>query len=218
MNSHHFILVLFLMFFCCKGQEPESRKQQLLKVSTELAASKDSIIPSDKKSETKDLKDSVILKTKEQQVEKRVDTAKTIIRVKDSVLVKQSDSTLIWSVEQVSFFETVDKVLLFHVRTTDIGSRKLDLDSELSEDSKKAFIKALLSSSSFPAKENDDFSSTKEVFEPLYQILLEGEEEKLTLLIDPSSQNMLVASLNNRKKYKITDKLSELIETFKAKK
>ena len=205
------------MFLACKGQEPENTKCNRFKTSAELKSSKDTIVFVAKKADTLDPKDSIVSNKKDNPVIKPKKINKPEPKLRDSVLVQKSDSTLIWSKDQVEFFETVDKVLLFHVRTTDIGSRKLDLDSELTVDSMNSLTTALLSASSYPVEIDEEFSNTKELFEPLYQILLEGKEEKLTLLFDPKSKNMLVASLNNRTKYKITDKLIDLIETFKIK-
>lgn len=109
----------------------------------------------------------------------------------------------IWTDEQINFLNKVEKILVFHVRITDIGSRKLELDSQLGQTDIKAFVKVLLDPNSYP--ETALIQSKKgSAFEPSYQMLLEASNEKLTVLFDTKNMEMVVASLFDRKRYKIT--------------
>lgn len=120
----------------------------------------------------------------------------------------------VWSVDQVNYLQSVDKILLFNVVTTEIGSRKLELDSELEETKRKDFINTLLDSSNYADTLHAN-SGKKKRFTPHYQMLLEKEEEKLTLMFDAEGMEMMVANLTNRQRFPIGKGIIQKIKTLK---
>jgi len=123
----------------------------------------------------------------------------------------------IWTEEQITFLNEIEKILVFHVRITDIGSRKLDLDSQLSKTDREAFVKVLLDPDSYANTALIKPKKGKE-FKPRYQVLLEAGDEKLTLIFDILNLEMVVASLFDRKHYKITSDLVDFVVKLQMKK
>lgn len=139
-------------------------------------------------------------------------------RLKKKLLVKkqnelQTKTAKIWSEEQINLLNQTDKILLFHVRITEIGSRKLELDSKLGLEARKGLIENLLNEGSYLVTMVE--SSNGKEFEPNYQLLFEAGEERLTLMFDKESLNMVVANLYGREKHAINTLLIEYIENIK---
>ena len=108
------------------------------------------------------------------------DTAAVKKQLKKSTVINkrkqerlQTVSATIWSDEQIDFLNQVEKILLFSVRITDIGSRKLELDSQLNPSDQEVFIQVLLHPESYPDTSLVESSNGKK-FEPDYQMLLEA--------------------------------------------
>lgn len=130
--------------------------------------------------------------------------------------VLQTNSASIWTEEQLAFLQNVEKILLFHIRITEIGSRKLELDSQLGSTEQEVFIKVLLNEDSYPAPAMVE-SADSNSFVPKYQVLLEKGEDRLTLMFDPEGFEMVVANLFNREHYAVEPVLVDYIEKIKKK-
>jgi hypothetical protein len=137
----------------------------------------------------------------------------TEVKVPDA---QQTKTVSIWTDEQIVFLNQVEKILLFNVRVTDIGSRKLELDSQLDSNDHEAFVQILLHPDSYPDTALTEASNGKK-FEPDYQLLFEAGDEKLTLMFDVEGLNMMVANLYGREKHAITQSLMEHVENLKKK-
>lgn len=129
---------------------------------------------------------------------------------------RQTITAKIWSEEQIAFLNKVEKILLFNIKVTEIGSRKLELDSQLDETEHKTFVQVLLHPESYTDTGLVESSNGKK-FEPSYQMLLEAGDEKLTLMFDAKGLHMMVANLYGREKYAIASSLLKQVENLRKK-
>jgi len=156
-----------------------------------------------------------------QQVRPRVLTKEVskgklpILEPKEKEQIVQTKTAKIWNEEQIAFLKEAKKILLFHVRITDIGSRKLELDSELETGEHQEFINTLLNEESYPSSKMVESSDNANKFQPKYQMLIEAGEERLTLMFDEKNLKMVVASLYGREKFDISSILIEQVEKLK---
>ena len=211
MNRYWHIPLYCFMVLGCHGQKknPADNKKQSYKDS--VVVSIDSVNVQVNKIISKDTTKEVKLDSVNKEIVKKKILKKEPLQKR---VLPQTAIAKIWNEEQIAFLNQVDKILLFHVRITEIGSRKLDLDSKLSADAHQELIKALLSENSYPSSKMVESSNVKK-FEPNYQMLLEAGEERITLMFDKVGLKMVVASLYGREKFDVNPSLIEHVEKLK---
>ncbi|MEO0570989.1 MAG: hypothetical protein AAF039_04735 [Bacteroidota bacterium] len=214
MNKYGHIVFSCLFIIGCQGQQGSSFDSMPQSLKDSTIAVLDSL---DKPVTKTKLKDTLPKKKMASEVTVKIKKGvpKKKPEKKTAPMAEQVQTTTIWTDEQKAFLEKVDKILLFDVRTTDIGSRKLELDSQLDQKRHEEFIKKLLNQKSYPSMELVESSDGKK-FTPNYQILLESSEEKLTLMFDAEGLKMVVANLYGREKYAINPFLMEYVEKLKT--
>ncbi len=211
MNRYwHVILYCFIALGCHGQKENPTVKGNELHKDSVLTA-----IDSTKFSLNRLIQKDTIKEGKLDSVKADVIKKKVLKKeIKEEKEIHQTKTAKIWNEDQVAFLNQVDKILLFHVRITEIGSRKLELDSQLENEEHQGLIKVLLSEDSYPSSKMEERSSAKK-FVPNYQILLEKGEERLTLMFDKEGLKMVVASLYGREKYNVTPQLIACVEKLK---
>lgn len=211
MMSKYWCILLFCFFIIgCHGQKKDSNtvKEKVNKNSAVVKY------------------DSLSTPLKEVAVVKKVpgesqDTsqleAKKVLFKKEIAKKKDFEQTAvapIWDETEINFLKQTQKILLFHVRITEIGSRKLELDSQLSNQDQQGLIEVLLRGDSYP-KSTENLDQKENNFEPNYQLLLEVGEERLTLMLDKDNLSMVVANLFGRESHQISNSILEYIEKIK---
>ncbi len=212
MNRCWYFPVFCFLILGCHGQQTKTptEKEQGFNDSVAAIANNAEILHEPQSKETAgnlvEVKDTFLA----EQIKRKEHIPKVLKKPKS----KQTELANIWTEEQITFLNQVEKILLFIVEVTDIGSRKLELNSQLNQTEHRAFIAVLLDSESYPDTAMTEANSGKK-FEPNYQMLLEAGEEKLTLMFDVEGLNMMVANLYGREKYAISPALIQQVENLR---
>lgn len=211
MNRSLYFFILCALFWSCNGQTPKKKGTEKTEVSeiVELI----SVVESESrevdstKSENK-IPNRPKLKTKKADTKENGNSEKKLVQV---------DTVSIWDADQLAYLKLVDTIQLFHVRTTDIGSRKLEFDSEFTTAERDSFIKLLLDAKNFVETDSSEFAAPEGKFEPIYQLLLVGKGERLTLMLNTEGNKLLVANLFQRHRHEIKGTIMTFIENLKKK-
>lgn len=215
MNRYGSIVFLCLLTLGCQGQNNRSSEVMIQSINESQTMAADSLKPSDASTEIEPSIEDEALDTVQAVTEDKNEIAELKID-QEPTTQKVNGQATIWTAEQQAFLQKVNKILLFHVRITDIGSRKLELDSQLGDQAHDMLINTLLDEQSFGNNEEIE-GADPNTFVPKYQLLLEGEDDKLTLMFDTEKLEMVVANLFNREHHAITPLMVDCIEKIKKK-